>query len=729
MFGTSVRLSAFLVLVLLSFGCDRRNPAQPDTVPQTLQITGEKYPVPGSEEYSYRQTARLELECGENCRLAWRVATTDSLLPEGVVTDAEGWIWHYAAGADTSIPLSDPACRRTIWTSARQQSWEFLSSQGRLPRIVSRVEVKVRRPDSPESAYTAGFRDDRVISTLIIVPFSAGETVGTGFHASLREQVTDIYVEGLYAHHYMYRINRLDSGLNLIQSGPWLSSLDQEDIRELSLTGLEPDLSDRFTQLEVYVVTRQGVQEATHKTVHFRVQGGFHPGTLIYPQLTSGLGQYHYSYSNEKYAPEFYYSNDNLHYNTHLFGSSELYSAMNSPDFSLRLSLGWKGQYGTILSNSIIITDDPYHSLTNQCLDEDTEVNYFSRVTHFDLRLDGAPFPALLQYGPTSLVTHADNTQWRRFRSRQDGALNLMLGDLEDGTHSIQASALDEQGVFDPSPAELTLQLAPFIPYSARSGILIVDDDPHNATMCPDATVDAIYQNLLPETYGNIVQWDRADNQVQDYEYRELSPLLLLQYKLVLYHSDNIGSGSNFFYELDPLAVYLDQGGRLIFGGGANVKSTIQNTDISFHIWHDRFFGAGLSAQSNSVSNSAIANPYFVAALSENAGWPDVPLEQESSYLPFIASRHGVGGISYFNEGTGLTQLFRFGCKLPGTDAYSPTQEVYEALNTKQVALSRELAGGGKLAVFGFPLSLMEPAPMQQALAAIIGTMLPARAH
>lgn len=712
-------ITLLFIIFLFVFGCEKKNPVQVITDNSVLQLEGEKYPLPNSEEYLFRQVAKVSLNEDEDCVFAWRITTTDSLLPSGIFTNDEGWIWHYAAGADTSVSLADPHCKRTIWTSEKQQSWQFISSGQKLSHIISRVEVKVRRDGKPEMIYGINYRDDRIIGTEINVNFQNGSIVSRFIHVSLRERITDIYVDGMYAHHFMYRFNILDSGMNVIQEGNWLSSLEQEDIRELYINGMPVNEEGQYTQLEVYVVTRQGIEEATHPTIYFRVKGNLHPKTLIYEQIITGVGEYHYTH-NPQYMSNYIY--DNGHFSSYLFKDEDnCYTAINSSDFKLRLAFGWRGEYGNLSSSgNIVISDNPLDFVMNYTMDENTDTRYDAKVTHIDLQLDGAPFPLLLQYGESHIVTHEDNTRWRRYQINEDGsALIITLANLPNGLHSVKACAFDKQGVYDDTPAEFSFKLVQYIPYANRSGILIVDDD-NNYQFCPEATVDSIYQNMLPTSYGNIVQWDMNSHQNNDYLNRKLAPSILQRYKVVVYHSDNPTYQGNLANELDGLSIYIENGGKFILSGCSNIKSIIQQSPGSGY--SSNFFGAELL--NNCQALTSYITPYFIKAVSANPAWQDVPVNTVTSYNSFVNLCHGFYSVTYFNSGTGWEALFKFGCKEPGSDNYSPTQDTYDNLRTKDVALKKNISGGGSMVIFGFPLSLMEQEQLRQALSVIINNMI-----
>lgn len=720
-----IKFWMLFILCLHFFSCDRRTPTQVTTDFSVLQFSGEKISLPGGNEYQFKQTASLQIDETDGCLFAWRIATTDSLLPEGVFTDAEGWIFHYAAGADTSIPLDDPDSQRTIWTSARQQEWTFNSVNNQLPRIVSKVEVRIKRSGEPETRYEQYFRDDRLVSTLIIVPFPDYATIGLGFHASLREQTSDIYVEGMYAHHYMYRLNTVDSELNLVYEGVWQNSINCENIRELYLTGLVPNYTAQFTQLEVYVVTRQGIEEATHKSVYFKVQMGFHPKTLIYHTTTSALGQYHYSFKNNFYPSGFYFSNDNIHWNTNLFKNGNNRCAINSPDLALRLSFGWDGQFVTWGMGGYYVSNNPFDSEFSWCMDETTYQNYFAKIRFFDLRMDGSPFPNVFSYGASSIVTHNDNTEWRRVKYSGQGAFCVTLTGLGNGNHTFEASAVDDQEVYDPTPATMTIELTPLVEINNRSGILIIDDEPNNTNFAPEARIDSIYYNILPTSYGPVQQFDIQEHfSMTDVQNRRLSASLLQQYDMVVYHSDYPTQTSYFPLEIDPITIYLNMGGKLILSGGSNVWVVLTNILSQSTTLASNLLGNINAQNCTALTNNFLSKSYFVSAIGEYGALNDVPLNLTRPVSPLLNTRQGLGTVTYFSEGTGLTPLYKFGCKLPTATVYPPTQAEYDNLITKHVALKKDITGGGKFVIFGFPLAYMEEVPMAQALSTLIDDLM-----
>lgn len=724
-----LRCSVFLlsVLITLSLGCDKRNPLKPlNPVEGKLTLTGEQLPLPGSTDFTFRQTASWNENTEQGTLFAWRICTTDSILPNGMVTDADGWIYHYAAGADTQIPLSQPGTHRTIWTSTKSQSWEFNSQNQRLARIISKVDVKIKSADTISEVYTLPYRDDRIIASRIIAPFSYGATTGMGIHFRFQEHIQNIYVEGMYAHHFMYRLNIIDSGLNVLTHGEWYSTIDCENIRELLLTGnttpaLVANAADQFTQLEIYVVSRQGVEEDTHQTTHFAVATGFHPETLIYEQTLLALGQYHYALYQDWHQtpfPGLEYS-ETGYYPTALFNDNGANTVINSTDFRIQLTWGWHGQFALLQpNNNIIVTDDPTDQLCNFTMDETSDVVYFASIDYFDLRLDNQPFPADGYFSNHQVVQHSDGTSWLRIPNTGLTSQNVILNNLASGTHTFAVSAVDSQGIYDPTPVTYTFRLDNYIFPALRSGILIVDDDLNNNAFCPDATVDQIYQNMIPTTYGEVVQFDRSQSQYHDLWNRKIASTQLQHYKAIVYHDDYTIQTMNLPIDADAYSIYLANGGNMIISGGCNLYVCFQYLNLIPALAMQISGETGIENY-HYLSSSMINTPYFVSALSDVPLYPDVNLETETSFNNLINTRNGLGSVTYFDDMPQNEMLYLFGCKLPGTDNYSPTQEMYDQLNNKPMGF-RHSNGSGRVAVFGFPLSYMQQVPMQTAMQQIL---------
>jgi hypothetical protein len=93
------------------------------------------------------------------------------------------------------------------------------------------------------------------------------------------------------------------------------------------------------------------------------------------------------------------------------------------------------------------------------------------------------------------------------------------------------------------------------------------------------------------------------------------------------------------------------------------------------------------------------------------AGYENMHLQYGTppSFLNMVNLRHGLGTLSYFEEGhyTGEA-IYKFGCKPVGYEIYPPTNDQYNFYNGKTVAFRKVNPSNSRAYVFGFPLSLMK---------------------
>jgi hypothetical protein len=383
------------VVWLLSCG---KSPTAPQIPLDEISFSEDKLPLEGSE-FLYRQSIAVNSQKDSENLFAYRLTTLVGQLPEGMAADDAGWLYHRVPGSDNNIPLSEPGAHRSIWTSKRILSLDFTSQDGKIGNLVTKAEVRIKSPGGSITQRKAAFRSNRLISSRISVPFDNGAQVGTGIAFQLSEVIGDIYVEGLYASHFMFRLNTLDSSLNVVSQGEWFSSMDYADLRKISLNSytspaILPNAQGQFTQFESYVVSRQGIVEAEHRTVYFRSQTGYRPKAIIYQNTVVGLGQYHYSTVRpyeEDMIPQI---GTRYNLNPWGYGTDSDWEVINSNDFQLHLRWGYNGQYGTTASQGpfMQVTNNPFDREINTCLDVGG-YDYGSKVVAFDLRLNGASVP------------------------------------------------------------------------------------------------------------------------------------------------------------------------------------------------------------------------------------------------------------------------------------------------------------------------------------------------
>ncbi|MDZ4183258.1 MAG: hypothetical protein U1B83_10335, partial [Candidatus Cloacimonadaceae bacterium] len=413
-------LGAFVTLCLAIFlvSCGRHNPLQPQTTNlELLEFAEEKIPLDNGM-YIYRQTITVS-DPLPDCLYAYHLETYSSELPENCYADADGWLYFPSPGIESNLPLSTPGDHRTIWSYQSSLSKDFVSSAGMIGNLITHIRVRIKDTQGRISEISSPFKSNRIVSSRIVNPSVNGAECGTGVEFVLREVIGDIFVEGLYAHHFMYRLNILDAQLQVIQQGAWFSSIDSPDIRRILLNGNStPAISvnepNQYTQFECYVVSRQGIEEVMHQSVHFRAVGGHRPVAMIYPQTLAGLGQHHYSIGYED--PMIVYElipSDSQHKNRSLFMVNNQFQAINSNDFRLHIRWGYSGQYGRVVNQNIIYTNNPWDNELNKVLNP-AGTNYYSSIAAFDLRFDGMPFPLTPGFIDPVVVTHTDGSTWLR---------------------------------------------------------------------------------------------------------------------------------------------------------------------------------------------------------------------------------------------------------------------------------------------------------------------------
>jgi hypothetical protein len=706
-----------MILAVLC-SCGQRNITEP--VPEArprLVFNSEKIGLEGGE-YLFRQEVRVD-QAKDRSRYAFRIETTDGEMPEGLACDAQGFIYHYLPGADTSVSLDSAQAQRGIWTPRPWLRQEFRSTQGRLGRVVSKVEVLVKDSTGRILRLTSGFRTDRVIGTWIHTDFYPGSIVGQGVEVSLQEQSGDIYVEGMYADHFMFRLNILNADLQPLSYGEWHNSANGEDIRQVRLnTHSDPPLlanePGRFTQFEAYVVTRQGLTEDTPKSCHFQVSGNFQPQPLIYPQLILANGMYHYSslsslpspaqqmmnpYLGRTWLPPYSWENNNI--------------AVNSADLRIHLAWGWNGQYGHISTfGTNIITNNPFEELINECVDLSSGQSYYSAITHLDLRLNGQPFPNMQQFGNTTLVTHTDGTVWRRIQNLGPQSHRAYLGGLPNGVNTFEVYAVDLQDNLSAVPATYSFMLAPFVPAPSRSGVLVVDCDLDQASFSPEAIVDPFYAAVCPTQYGAVqtVDIESATTTLA------LPPSLMQNYKYLLWHADNPARSLDLVKQSDALRFYLDTGGKVILSATHQLSSALEAMLTDNPDFCGNYLGITSADQFGFLAASLNQNPYFVGADAVYEYWADIYLNLATPFNQIVALRHGLSSVTWFDSSTWQQQPYLFGCKPVNAAVSPPSQQDYDFYSSKFVGVRKY---GGSLFVFGFPLSYMDQPGVQAALATV----------
>jgi hypothetical protein len=711
-----MRLFVWFLLLLALFSCGQPNPLVPNVqTQQTISFSDMK--IPGTDGgFIYRQS--VHVNGGGNAMYSYKISTLSAQLPAGYVTDEDGWLYFYKPGYETVAQITEPGEHRTIWTANPQLNLEFASDGAKLNNLVTKVEVRVKDDDGTITTCESPFKSDRLIGSRIEVPFAHGATTGTGIEFNLRENIGDIYVEGLYAHHFMYRLNVLNSNMDVISTGTWYNSINTPDIRKVLLNGnSQPTLSvtaqNCYTQFESYVVSRQGIEEASRQNVYFRAIGGNKPKAIIYPEAFVGLGQYHYSIAQGGYASGFYEQimSTGTGYNRVLWEGGFSKNAVNSPDFKLHIRWGHKGLYES---------DNPFSLPTSVCLNEQGQA-YYSKIVAYHLRLDGAPFPVQTGFFEPSVVTHTDGTSWLRVYNMFDRCRHAVLGNLANGDHTFQVIAEDLQGVYS-DPESFTFRLEAYKPFAQRSGILIVDDSPNHTSYSPEQIVDSFYSAVVPSILGNV---STLDLEAAGSASIAAGYPFLQDYKAVIWHSDNPAQTPHLRNNIDALDCYLANGGNLLLSSTSKLCAALDEISLeSYGFFHNRL-GLIHTLSYGNLGNTLTLNPFFVQALGVN-GISNISLELDAPFNSIVNSRKGLSAVTYFNADAELNNVYRFGCKPANSPNYPPTMEQFDLYSSKYVGYRFSSPQGSNVIVLGFPLSYMKQSEVtiavQELLNAITGT-------
>ena len=681
------------------------------------------------------------------------------VTPQNVIDRfGTGWVLHYKPNADQSIPLSDPNARRTIWTSAKYALINFPAadengnpltkeSTFEVIAIDNRGGITPVDPNFPHRSIawrnfkTTSQRPTCFLSTTKGNP-NGGE-VGSGIRLSfiMKDELNPSVPAIPYK--FEFKIIKLSpdtTNVEVISESDWFDtsiSPNDTNINRFLLTkyttpslsyDIEDDVVNSVTKIVARAYNMGGVVSELDGSsyITFKVKAGFRPKTLIYSQRCYALGQNHfvdyYDDSSAEVMP-FTISSGVQRYATHFFVDMDsTLTALNSSNIKVWLRWGWHGEYGSILaSGGYNVTDNPYDKKIDYLLDRRTNKNYYSEITHFDIRLDGEPYnypPLANDPNAHQVDVHADGhtTVWLRLPLYSPLGQTLVLTSLASGLHTLEVRCVDLQGEVDPYPAVFQFMLVDTIPTANRNGILIIDDDQNSNLIAPDEILRAKYEAMLADYNGPKDFIKRTIPNVpgdtyEDLSLRHLAPSDLQKYKLVIYHSDNVNDFGNLKLENDGLTLYLRSGGNLIISSTSQLSSNLaafvdvkQKTILSY-------LGVPYTSPPAKFLSSALhINPFFQQALGQN-GYPNVHLQytaaNEPSFASLVNTYQGLATVTYFpNINPTATAIYRMGIKPVGYTPSGPTQEQFNTYNNQIIGI-RSVTGSSHCYTFGFPLSYM----------------------
>lgn len=679
------------------------------------------------------------------------IDATGAITPQNVLTKyGPGWVMHYLPNAPQDLPLDDPQARRTIWTSQKYAVINLPASDanGNPITLLSTFEViavdnrgEVTQTLAWRSFNATSARPQCFISTTKGNP--NGSEVGSGIRLSFSMKDTDPFIPEI-PFKYEFKMMKVHPTTGATIAGTetaWINSVanSDPDIGHFLLTrytqpALTYDIENNVTNSKTKVIARVYDMAGVVSTVSdstaitFAVKAGFRPKTLVYPQKAYALGDNHFIDYTDESTPEilpFTIVGGAQRFATPFFRDfTNNRVAINSSNMKVWIRWGWRGEYGQVpATGPINYTDNPYDKKVDTVLDRTTDLNYFSEITHFDLRYDGDEYEyAPYENDPSRHITDTDGKKWLRIplNSPMGQTVVLTYPRISDGTHTFEVRCVDLQGEVDPIPAEFTFTLEPLIPKANRQGILVIDDDSDNASESPEAIVDGKYANMISDYSGNKVFKKRGAAGVtfQDQRMRHLSPTELQKYELVIYHSDRPTESGNLKVENDGLCLYMAKGGNVVVSHAAKLAEVLQAFALANQKSFLSYFGLPfVSNPASFMSSSFITRPIFQSAVGQNLGtgdvYPNMALQfgtENPSFNNLVNIRHGLSTIAYFGDAIddtpGNSVTYRLGAKPTTYPNFPPSQADYDLYNNKPVGI-RRVNTNNRTWMFGFPLSYM----------------------
>jgi len=704
------------------------------------------------------------------------VDMSGAITPQNVLDKyGPGWVMHYLPNANENIPLDNPASDRTIWTSAKYAVINFpaADANGNPLTTLSRFEViAVDNRGDVTPVYTPAVAGDPYPRSKAWRSFNAtsarptcnisttrgnpdGGEVGAGIRLSFFMDDDDPFIP-IRPYKYEFRMSKIDPVTEALIPGSqseWYNSSTVADptINEFLLTkhttpSLEYDFDNAGTilsktKVEARVYDMAGVVSVvdTSTAITFAVKPGFRPKTITYPQKVYALGDNHFIDYTDESLPEilpFTFVGGTQRFATPFFRDTEnKRAAITSNNMKVWIRWGWRGEYGQVpATGPINYTDNPYDKKVDNVKDRYTDINYFSEITHFDLRLDNqpyfyAPYPQSV-YGVHDAATGKD---WLRVPLYSPLGQTVVLTSLTPGEHTFEVRCVDLQGEADPEPATITFYLHQLVPAADRSGILVIDDDPDNSSS-PDATVDAKYANMLSDYSGTKTYLKRATQTYMDNRDRRISSTTLQPYKLVIYHCDNPSNSGNLKAEHDALSMYIHSGGNVLVSHTAWLSSTLQDFANFNQKTFLSYFGLPFVGTPAKMINPASASnlnsmTFFQKAIGQNS-YPDINLafeEPNPSFNNIINLRKGLSSVAYFEDsyftGTPENVIYRMGIKPVNYATQPPTQAQFDLLNNRVVGI-RRTGTNSKCYMFSFPLSYMVDAEAKAAMNKVLAEVM-----
>lgn len=330
--------------------------------------------------------------------------------PDNEYIDEDGWVLHYEAGANESIPLNDPTAQSTIWTDAVYAVINFpangepaLDNSGNplldpetgnpiyLP-VISRFEIRCIDDRGDMSDTVTKYFKSTSVTPSVLVNSTQGsineKTIGTGVILDFLISDKDPLI-GDEPNYFLFKLEKIrisDGHVYAPEEGGyddvWYDTRDINNITgDISKYTLTPNTTPSLlvnetmndstfadsTYLTAIAYDLAGIASEP-KTIVFSVKDGFHPGTIIYDGYDPSngikpskffndifaIGDYHYSTIKSQVDDTIPISNlpevitpGGTHYGLPFWIDLEgNFTAVYSENLKVSLHWGYMGEYG-----------------------------------------------------------------------------------------------------------------------------------------------------------------------------------------------------------------------------------------------------------------------------------------------------------------------------------------------------------------------------------------------
>jgi hypothetical protein len=699
-----------------------------------------------------------------------------------------GWVLHYQRGASEELDLhTTPRENRTVWTDRVFAVVNFPANEnGSLHERVSSFEVVAidNRGAISDIAvkhfYTKSTKPELTITSSKGALMNQLEVPILGQGVRIIFQMPSVFVETANTRPWYFEFRSYQSELpggtfdytrpprqslvlrdnfvvNRINQDTepepiWYNTLrvseESPRIDEVVLTGnhkdgIAPALLKDFpsegadpatvTVFEARVVDLAGVVSDPIQVI-FAVDDRFVPEAMFYVNHCYALGEHHFVWQpddNNSSPPPQLLTSEGYRFGSRFFATpvyegNELdrweWQVVGNELTRFTFRWGYHGEYG--LDDGISQINDPNGRLNNTVLHAGSLIDYKSEIKYYYLQLNGERFAFAPLMGDQP--TDPELRDWLRIPAHHEISQRIVISQLRPGQmHTLRVMVEDLQEKLS-LPVEFSFRLVPPIPALARSGVLYIDNLPHNPLNATPRI--EFYQSIMPDgtpflyvNRGQLV--GRVPTAFRIRDGRHMFPISFLQnFKHVIYASEDFaGNLNNFSIDSDGFFLYMRYGGNVTLVGNhrmlslvetmktirANSPTTLLHTNFGFPL--NRSDIIPLAATQNAGHTQFFQ---FVGATG-TAGFDDVHLNTTPSF-PDAGLRNNViahgamPNVTFFNSvQLGTTPIYHFKAKDPASPPSPPHTEPYEG---KIVGFRRvgPGAGTGTGTTIGFPIHYLK---------------------